>query len=35
LLPEAQAVYPSRVTDAVFVVALITTTIARMTFLGG
>jgi zinc transporter ZupT len=35
LLPEAQAVYPSRVTDAVFAVALVTTTIALMTFLGG
>ncbi len=35
LLPEARAVYPSRVTGAVFAATLIATTVALMTFLGG
>ena len=34
LLPEAQAIKPSRTTSAVFVVALIGTTAGFMTFLG-
>jgi len=34
LLPEAQAVHPSRVTGGIFVVALIASTVSLMTILG-
>jgi hypothetical protein len=34
LLPEAQAINPSRITSAVFAATLIGTTVGLMTFLG-